>query len=206
MRNSIIILTMILACSCNNTKKQTVQAIQSENSLFKTFVKKFKPIDLPFTYRITSEGLTVDLNKMRKIDANSSDTLFLKTEFPQETYCFGMLKDTTNFYSLIYLFPAEDYYPVLATYTKSGKQISQINLIALGGGVDCGLTYYSTTGRINKDMTFFCSDTAKYEYMCDSLSDEIPNSAKNHINVKTGKVTKSGKIIENAIRQFEQKN
>jgi hypothetical protein len=206
MRNLIIIFTMILVCSCNNTKRQTAQTTQPENSLFKIFIKKFQPVDLPFTYRYTIEGLTIDFKKLQKLDSNSSDTLFLKPESPDETYCYRMLRDTTKFYSLIFLFPADEYYPVLVTYTKTGKQISQTNLIAVGCGLDCGLTYYSVTGRINNDMTILCADTAKYKFMCDSLSNEIPNSGKKIINLKTGRVSNNGKIMVNPIRRFEQKN
>jgi len=205
MRNFTILLTLIFVCSCNNTKKQTMQTIQPESSTFKTFLQKFKPIDLPFIYRDSYSLTLVDINNLPKLDSNSSDTLFLKSEFPDETYCYGILTDTANFYSLIYLFPADALYPVLVTYTKTGKLIDKTYLSVNGCGSDAGLTYCSSTSIINKDLTVFCADTVKYDFICDSVGKEIPNSSEILIDTKKGRLTKNGKIIMGQIHNSKQK-
>ena len=205
MRNIIILLTLILVCSCNNTKRKTMQTTQPESTAFKTFLQKFKPIDLPFIYRETYSSTSVDINNLPKLDSNSSDTLFMKSEFPDETHCYGILTDTTNFYSLIYFFPADTHYPVLATYTKTGKLIDKTDLLVNGCGSDAGLTYCSSTSIINKDLTVFCADTLKYDFICDSVGEKIPNSGEILIDTKKGRLTRSGKIIMGQIHNSKQK-
>jgi hypothetical protein len=203
MRRLIFVLTSILLISCNGQ-----QDIQNEKTytanLFHTFIRKFKIINLPYKFRdteVNSENFTT----LKKVDKNSADTLFVKTDYPDETYCYGILSDTSIFYTLIYYFPADFYYPVVVTYTKKGEPIDQKSIIANGCGVDCGLTYCSETGIINTDYSIFCTDTLDFKFMCDTLSQPIPNSETLLTNTRTGKITKTGKIIMTEIQHRETK-
>ena len=132
--------------------------------------------------------------------------MFVKSEFIDEIYCYGLLSDTTDFYSLIYFVPADSYYPVLATYDKSGKLISQESLLVSGCGSDCGLVYCSSTGVINKDLSLFCADTVKYNFHCDTLGEPVPSSGMTYSIVKKGKVKRDGKIELGKEVRTETKN
>jgi hypothetical protein len=202
MKNLIIVLIFLLFYSCDS-HKVTQQTKLDPQDPFKVFLKKLKPVNLPFIFRITPE-INIDLANMVKL--NAADTLFAKTQYPDETYCYGMLTDTSNFYSLIYFFPADNFYPVLATYTKTGKLINQEALSVNGCGSDCRLSYCSQTGILNKDLTIFCADTVKYDFFCDSLGEKIPNSSKILISTKTGKLTNSGKLIIGSEQKTEIKD
>jgi hypothetical protein len=206
MRNSVFLLALILVYSCNNLTKQSEQTVNQESLAFRVFLTKFKSVDLPFIYRETYSSNSIDIAHLPKLDANSSDTLFMKSEFPDETYCYGMLSDTTNFYSLIFFFPAETHYPVLATYTKTGKLIDKADLLVNGCGSDAGLMYGSSTSVIREDFTVFCADTLKYDFICDSIGEPLPNSSETQIGCRIGKVDRKGKIMIGKIRYYIQKH
>ena len=186
-------MTALFLLSCNSLKTEK-ETSTTPSDTFRLFLKKFKIIELPFVYRNVDFKGNFDLDKMQSIDAKSNDTLFVKTDYSEGIKCFGILPDTSNFFSLIYFYPADSYYPQLITYDKKGKQIDQTPLIVNGCGSGCGLQYCSETGIINKDLSIFCADTLVWEYFCDSLSEPIPNSDIIWINSKTGKLTNNGKL------------
>lgn len=161
---------------------------------FLQFLKKFKSINLPFIYRETKEVSTVDINKLVKLNLNSKDTLYIKKNMysTDEIYCYGLIKDNSNFYTLIYYFSADSFYPVVITYNKSGKIISQKCLIVNGCGGDCGLVKCSSNGILNKNYSIYCADSLTYEYHCDSLGESIPNSDEIYANIEEGKINKNG--------------
>ncbi|HYV92047.1 MAG TPA: hypothetical protein VE978_09705 [Chitinophagales bacterium] len=193
MRKLATILLVLLLNSCNSGTIEK-QSSNAPPDTFREFLKKFKIIDLPFVFRYADFKESFNYNKMTSIDANSSDTLFIKTEYSDGIKCFGMLPDTTIFFSIIYFYPADSYYPQLVTYNKRGKLIDETSLIVNGCGGDCGLQYCSETGMINKDLSIFCADTVNWEYFCDSLGQPIPNSDIVWINTKTGRLTNNGKV------------
>lgn len=192
MKYLIFGLTFSFLASCSSPTDNH-SGEYSKTELFRQYIKKFRPIDLPFVFR-ESEVSSHDIESMAKFNGKSDDTLFLKTDYPDETHCFGVLKDTSKFYSLIYFFPADSYYPVLATYTKDGQLISKEGLIVNGCGGDCGLKSCSENGIINSDYSIFTSDTLVWDFFCDSLGEPIPNSAAIWVDKQVGKISKSGKI------------
>jgi len=205
MKNITLILTALFLFSCNNTttEKQTSNA---PSDTFRQFLRKFKIIDLPFVYRYVDFKENFDLDKMPSIDIKSIDTLFIKKGYPEGIKFYSILPDTSKFFSLIYFYPADSYYPILVTYDKKGKQIDETALIVNGCGGDCGLQYCSSTGIINNDLSIFCADTLVWEYFCDSLSQPIPNSDIVWIDSKTGKLTNNGKLKMTNDKHEEKKN
>lgn len=204
MKTFTQILALVLLLSCNNTiKKKEISSTTA--GTFRLFLKKFKFIDLPFDYRYVDFKEVLDLDKMPTIDVNSSDTLFVKTEYSEGIRCYGILPDTSKYFSLIYFYPADSYYPHLINYDKNGKQIDQTSLIVNGCGEDCGLQYCSETCIIQKDLSITCADTVIWEYFCDSLGEPIPNSGIVWINTKTGQLTSTGKIKMTADQHEEKK-
>ncbi|MGV3505513.1 MAG: hypothetical protein ACO1O1_17550 [Adhaeribacter sp.] len=215
MRRIVYVLTFLSFFSCSLEKnevklsneiitpksnKQTVETKAEEKLLtrkkrFNLFLKKFKIIPLPFKHRISNNLPPLSFPESARLDKSSSDTLFVKAEYLDESFRYGMLSDTTIFYSLIFFFPADDFYPVLATYTKSGKLISQKALTVNGCGSDCGLTYCSQTVILDKYLSIRSADSIRYDFHCDDYGNLMKDSGLLIVESKTGQVNKNGRII-----------
>ena len=181
--------------------------VKITENYFLQFLKNFKSIHLPFIYRETKESSTVDINKLVKLNLYSKDTLYIKRNMylTDDIYCYGMIKDNSKFYTLIYYFSADTFYPVAVTYTKSGKLISQKSLIVNGCGGDCGLVRCSSNGILSKNYSIYCADSLTYEYHCDSLGESIPNSDELYVNMEEGKINKNGTFKLIRKRSFSNK-
>jgi hypothetical protein len=198
-----LLLFILLLSSCNNDNKQkTISTEENEKGLpINDYIRKFTVIQLPFYFNGWN-GYNIDTSKFFTISQKSIDTLFYKIENDEIVYGYGLLADTSNYYSLLYFGQADDIYPMLATYSKKGQLISKSNLLVNGCGSDCGLKYCSYSALIKKDFSIYIADTAKYEGICDSLGNYSPNSDSTFINSKTGKIDKSGNIkLEAETRQ-----
>jgi hypothetical protein len=156
------------------------------NTDFAVFLKKFKVLSLPLTIKT----LEIEVDSSKKL--NSKDNVFIKSEYPDEIYAYGMLPDTETNYKIIWLEPAEVEIPVLTTFTKAGKKIKEEELGVGGCGSDCGFNCkeYIT---INTDLSIFSRDSIK-STDCDTSGNIIESTAKKYMRYKTGKVLKSGKI------------
>lgn len=179
----------------NNSRRDIEKATEKRKirkQLFNVFLKKFKKIDFPYIYRYP--GSEEYGREKFKLNQNSSDTLFIKTEYFDESYFYGYLSDTSNFFSLIYFLPAESLYPVLATYTKNGDLLNQESLIVYGCGSDCGLKYCSQTVTIRNDFMIEMVDSSKYEGECDEEGNYNPKGHKLYIHSKRGRIKKNGEI------------
>lgn len=192
--------------SANVAEKKEANAtvVSSGKSDFRRFIKNFKPIELPYFFRVTTKDtFDVDVTKLVKLNSNLADTVFIKSDYYDGVYCYGMLSDTSKFYSLLYFFTGDGYYPVLATYSEEGTLISQTRLIAIGCGSDCGLTYCSMTGAIRKDLSILNVDTVSYDFHCDE-NGELVNEGLLLINSQRGKVTEEGRIEMGEIKNFKK--
>ncbi|MFC5272149.1 hypothetical protein [Adhaeribacter terreus] len=212
-------LLLVLCFSCtsdkvgNESSKTVLEEKQSsrintrdiqKERLFSDFIKKFKPVELPFIYRLSSnDSVRVDFSKLAKLNAHSTDTLFLKAEYLDEIFCYGILPSTSNFYALIYLFPADDFYPVLVTYSKQGEVISQEPLTIKGCTSDCGLTYCSQTGLIDKNFQISSVDTIRYDFNCDD-NGNLVNEGLLMVDSNKGKVNIDGKINMGKVNNYKK--
>ena len=192
---SFLLFFSIVLISCKSENKKnaidTTPNINEQKLSIKDYIKKFKLIQFPFYFN----NENIDRNQLFELSKNSNDTLFYKFENEDKVYGYGILEDTTNYYSLIYFGVAEGLYPVLCTYSKGGQMINKEILIVHGCGSDCGLRYCSYSVIIKKDYSIYLADTLKYEGTCDSLGNYLPNSGDStFINSKTGLVDKSGNI------------
>lgn len=194
MKHFLFILTCLVLFACNTGEKEDPD-MSVQSGTFRVFLKKFKTIDLPFIFRYGNVGDTLDFDAMPAIDPNSTDSIFVKETDRNSIKCYGMLKDTTKFFSLIYFYPADSYYPMLVTYDKQGNMIDKTSLIVNGCGGDCGLEYCSETGIIHPDLTIACVDTVKWKFSCDSLGEPIPDSDSVWVDSKNGKIKKNGKLL-----------
>jgi hypothetical protein len=183
---------MLHGCS-NNTSKQTkagsnvhskVKSLKTSAD-FREFLKKFKVLSLPLTIKT----LEIVVDSSRKL--NTKDNIFIKSEYPNEIYAYGILPDTLNSFKIIWLQPAEEEVPVLTTFTKNGKKINEEYLGVGGCGSDCCFTCKEFI-TINHDLSIFSADSIK-SCECDSTGPK-ENTTKKYIRYKTGKILKSGKI------------
>jgi hypothetical protein len=197
MKQSIFIsvfLFMLFSCGNEPKKAHTSSDIQPQQPTLpiREFIKKFKLIQPPFYYL----GGNVDnfyKKQLFELKENSIDTLFYTERYDVPVYGFGMLADTSNFYSLILVHTAENNYPVLYTWSKSGKLLGREPLIVRGCGSDCGLRYCSSAAHIDKDLSIYIADTSHYEGMCDSAGNYTTGDST-FIYSKTGSINKSGII------------
>jgi hypothetical protein len=195
MKQLLFAFSLFLLFSCGNEPKPANDVVvvkEEEPALpIRAFIKKFKIIQTPFFYQnAQNEQLQSQSFELKN---NSIDTLFHNVPDDAAVYGYGMLADTSKFYSLIYLQSADDLYPVLYTYSKAGKLLSEESLIVRGCGSDCGLKYCSSTAYINKDLSIYMADTLYYEGHCEHGDDFVPGDST-FIYSKTGSIGKSGKI------------
>ncbi|MFD0749977.1 hypothetical protein ACFQZS_07480 [Mucilaginibacter calamicampi] len=158
---------------------------QNENS-FKKFKAKFKLLSLP----LSINTLEIDVSKQRKL--TGEDNIFVKSEYPNELYAYGMLTDTTGTYKLIWLEPAEIHVPVLATFTKTGKFIKKEYMSVGQCGSDCGFECTEFI-QIKTDLTIFSADSIKSS-ACDSMGNIKETSTQKYTLFKKGKISKNGRI------------
>src|SRR5665213_2960096 len=108
MRFFLLILTMFFV-ACNNVEKSKEEIKPTQENSFQKFVKKFKPLNLPYKY-YSVFGEDPDFSKMNPLDTTSIDTLFVSDIRHQDKiYCDGYLSDTSVFYSFIFYYPAQQF-------------------------------------------------------------------------------------------------
>jgi len=123
------------------------------------------------------------------------DSAFIKTEFKDtsldKVYAYRLLPDTLNSYKLIWMEPAEILIPVLTTFSKSGKKISE-ELLSVGQcGTDCCFSCNETI-IIHQDMSIYSVDSIR-SCTCDSLGPK-ENTMQKYVLMKTGRILSDGKI------------
>lgn len=188
------VLFVLFSCGSEPKPANDVVVTKEEQPVLpiREFIKKFRIIQPPFYYL----GGNVDNNyekQLFELKKNSIDTLFYNQPYDVPVYGYGMLADTSNFYSVILFHTADNLYPVLYTYSKAGKLLSEESLVARGCGSDCGLRYCSSTAHIGKDLSIYIADTVYYEGMCDSTGKYTAGDST-FIYSKAGSIDKSGKI------------
>lgn len=205
-----LIMSMIVMISCNSGNNSenindTTKPTKFQNFSISDYIKKFQLVQLPFYFK-GGNGSNIDNEKLFQIDKNSIDSLFFKGDNDDELFGYGLLSDTSKFYTLLYFGQAEDLYPILVTYSKKGRIISKETLIVHGCGSDCGLTYCSYSALLRKNLSIYLADTAKYKGICDSLGNFLPNSKTTFINSISGNIDSSGKIKLDKEKKEEIKN
>jgi len=161
-------------------------------SKFKLFIGKFKMLALPVEIRAGR------FNERDSRELDSADNTFIKYKDPGKLYAYGMLPDTAESYKIIWLQPADDYIPILTTFTKTGKKISQ-EYIGIGQcGPDC---CYSCTEYmiIKKDLSIYTVDSIK-SCECDSTGPKENTMSKTML-YKTGRILSGGKIKLSEVKQ-----
>jgi len=178
----------------SNIKKDTIMLSTPE--YFKLFIKKLKLLSLPLSIRSTLAISSTELysSKSTKINKDSYDALFVKDIGANScNLCYGMLPDTSIFYSIILFYNADDLVPVLITFTKDGEKIAEVGLILHGCGAECGLDYCSSTGVIENDLSIYCADSINYA-PCNDNNDKDESKREHYVDYKEGKINPDGSI------------
>lgn len=173
-----LFMTLILT-ACGNKNLNT-------NDTFSELVAKLKILDSSFSYDL-----------MKQDDENyyhtntKEDSLF--TNFTVSI--IGLLPDTAETYKIIYLYPGDDLYPTLRTFTKQGKLIDDQNICYnLCAGWDCTMDSCESLLTMTKKNTFerylkaVTSD-------CDSVGEKISSTVRTQISRQNITVDKKGKIV-----------
>ncbi|MBO9204547.1 MULTISPECIES: hypothetical protein [Niastella] len=198
MKTTPLLWAALLLAACNSkpaAEKQIIAdvAIPAETPVdpyFKAFMSKFRLLQLPLTIRPMELG---DINNLpllygkdtNYITAPGTDTSIYRL------YAYGLLADTANSYKLIWLSPADDYCPVLVTYTKKGEKISEGGLTAAGCGSDCCWECNQTIS-ISKELSIYSADSIK-TCECDDNGPK-PETMRKYTMVKTAKIEADGKF------------
>ena len=197
---------LLIACSptrekvvLNSNKDEVTTPPFDKRAYFKNnYLEKFKIVNLPLTLRPT--GNYPERRSLRT-DSNSPDTLFYKGAY--SIACYGLLPDTSIFYGVIWLEPADLEYPVITTYDKNGEIIDEREINIGYCGDDCG--YHCTeTVTIDKDYKIFSADSVTSSD-CDTLGHIIETSTKKYVIFKTGQINKNGKVEMSNELRVEQK-
>jgi hypothetical protein len=105
-----------------------------------------------------------------------------------------------NSFKVVWMEPAEVLIPVLTTFSKSGKRISQESLTIGRCGTDC-CYYCNETIIISRDLSIYAADSIK-SCTCDS-SGPKENTMEKYVLMKTGSVSNDGKVQLSEIMKKE---
>lgn len=188
----IICFAGLAGCSSNKTAENKVDSISlkqklktNSNPAFSLFLKKFNRLSLPLIINVSK--IKLDSTKI----LTDKDNTFIKYPDSGTLYAYGMLSDTTDTFKILWLQPADDYIPVITTFTKDGQKIDS-KYVGVGGcGVDCCFECNEVI-VINKDLTTFSADSIK-SCECDTAGPK-ENTMRKYIRYQTGKILKTGKI------------
>ncbi|MBC7438478.1 MAG: hypothetical protein H7250_00635 [Flavobacterium sp.] len=172
----------------------------SKTKDFEAFIKKFEILKLPLVIETSKIQDVEKMTPLSKIDLKFIDIRDINPEL-DNVYPFGILADTLETYKIIYLFPAESYYPVVATFNKNGEIIGKENLNVGGCGSDCGFTCNEYV-KIYSDLKIYSVDSIQ-SYECDSLGVK-ENTLRKYTRFKNGSIHKNGKIITTQILEKNQ--
>ncbi len=198
---TIIILISILFLNCKDDKIKKKESFEdsSKSNNFRSFINKFKILKVPFTI----EPLNLETENflpLTKTDLNFIDIQDINPNL-DKVYAYGILPDTLDSYKVVYLFPTEIHIPILVTYTKNGKKISEESLSVGDCGSDCGFTCNEYV-KIYSDLKIYSVDSIK-SYDCDSLGIK-ENTLRKYIRYKKGNINKKGQVIMTEVLEKNQ--
>jgi hypothetical protein len=179
MRLFAVVALFFLFCCSSNPKDKLSQDKLRSKYFRESFLSKFKKLNLPCSVEHNPKEYI-----LTGIDENSLDTLIFGDA---GISCYGLLADTTDFYTAIFFAAAAHALPVIVTFDKAGHTISATSIDF--GCWDGGPYDYTCSGGfvINPDMTITLNhETVVTKSYDDRDSTEVfpvkyPNSWKGKI-------------------------
>ena len=180
-----VVITMLLinvSCSTHKDNRQVVAPPKA----FRQLLKKFKPLTLPLTLNTTGQFSPETFPEI-----TATDTVFIKSpDAPGR--CFGLLPDTSRYYGLVWLAPAEVYQVRLSTFTKTGEKIGERALAVGECGDDCGFSC-SETLLIHANCSIYSTDSITSSE-CTDAGLLRPGTTKKYVRMIAGRVQPTGEI------------
>lgn len=179
IKNFSIIVTTIFATSCVDKRPMS-------NDTFTGLISKLKVLESTFSYNLEEQ------NDENCYHTNTNeDSLFANFTVS----IIGLLPDTIETYKMLYLYPGDDLYPTIRTFTKKGKLIDDQSICYnLCAGWDCTMDSCESTvklkgaNKIERYLRVVTSD-------CDSIGKKIIATSKTQTNRQIITIEKKGKII-----------
>ena len=188
----LMIFSLLTSCARKENKNQSANKIEEQKELsdiekIRQLYNSLPEVRLPFCYQIDS------INFDGKVTFGSYyiPTYLFFEGF--ELQVIGKIKDTTNFFGFVYLYPGDVLVPVISTFDKNGKKIERNSI--MGGGLFDGC-YECPLSRttIYKDLSIEQFYIEKTDF-CDEEGIPI-DSFKGITTEITGQyqLTKQGKL------------
>jgi hypothetical protein len=184
--SAIIILTMFFANKCN---AQIIVTTNNNDTIvkFKSFISKFKPLSLPLELNTSYFGHIIGISE--DLDMGN-DSIFLDG-YIGPAITIGMFPDTTDVYAVLYCVAAANYYPCIATYTKTGRLI---NFQRISSGCGAGMGYKCSEKIIINSSNDITTIFDESYYDTDSLGNNIINSRERTIDIYQYAIDSNGFI------------
>lgn len=158
----VLLIMIILSCANSNS-------ILKKRTAFETLLNKFQPLDLPIMLRLDDEQL---LKNSKAINNKSTDTMFIKPSGNFLTY--GYLRDTSNYFTLIYAVIGDGPFFRIATFDKGFDKIEDASIMNSDGCVPGTLCLKcNTVIEIKEDLRIISLDSLNYLYCEGNQSDSI---------------------------------
>jgi hypothetical protein len=191
-------LVFLFACNSSSGPEQKKEATTAKNEVsFNKLLKEFPVISLPLQIRIHQH---ISAKGLYEVLSDSPENKFFEEK--NSLFCYGLLSDTTLFYSLIMLYPADVMVPQLFIFTKKGELISRTNLVAKGCVFECGFRKCTSDCLIDQENQITLVDTNDI-YSCDEDGNELMNKRNHYIIRKRLEVLSNGKVKENISEQVD---
>jgi hypothetical protein len=179
MKLYLILFTTLVLTSCSDKKTVT-------KGTFFELIPKLKVLDISFSYDLMTQDDENCYHTNKK-----EDSLFTNYTIS----IIGLLPDTVENYKILYLYPGDDYYPFLRTYSKDGRKIDDQNICY----TDCA-GWDRIMDSCTSKIKLLDNETIERYYKmtltdCDSLDNKIPSTTRTIIHRQTISVDKKGEII-----------
>jgi hypothetical protein len=194
MRVIIAIIIFYALTSCSKKTELVVAEVNTvdsvlakENNEFKEFLLTLDKVELP----VIIKGCD-DANAGKRISEKGKETTTDNSYFKDYHHFFGQISTNGNYSAIITFGLADCLIPELITFDINGTQIDRKSIAIGYCGSDCGYSCREFM-MIDNNFILYTSDTIK-SYDCDSIGNEIPDTEKNYVIYKKGKLLTSGKI------------
>ena len=189
----LIILCAIGACTKKNelpareSKRSDTIVIKNQDLML--YLSTLDKVELPVTIRGCDNAYSGKRisEKGKEAEIPESNSFFKHYQHP-----YGQFLTTENFSAIITFGLADCLIPEVVTFDTNGEEIDRKSISIGYCGSDCGYSCREFM-NIGKDFTLYTSDTIQ-SYDCDSLGNTIPETEKNYVIYKQGKILPSGKI------------
>lgn len=174
------------ACSTEVSAENKIEAPSPELEALRSLIKK-TPLLPGKSYTLTPEFPPG--KKLYEADGSTSDTLFF---YPMSAI-YGLMPDTSHFYSFLSYDPVENGMLRLTNIDHSGKVIDSKQLSTDLYGCGCGYQWFGLV-YVNKDNSFLIRDSL-VTFDCDTAGPLPEAYWKHEIASITASLSKEGKIL-----------